>query len=116
MKNLILILALFSVGRAGAQPKADTSKMICSIELPRTVTKETVLTVKADCKLATFKLDVYSRWGQVMFTTTSTDEYELGQKFKALKEGQYNYLITYSYYRGGVLNERKSNGIIYVVQ
>lgn len=99
-----------------AQPKPDTSKMICTVELPRTVTKETILTVKADCKLASFKLAVYSQRGEMMFTTTSTDEYELGQKFKSLKEGQYNYLINYSYNRAGVLNERKSNGNIYVVK
>lgn len=117
MKILFSTLILFVLaGSTQAQPKKDTSKLVCTIELPKTVTSETVFSLRYDCKLSSFKLEVYNRWGQSMFKTESTDAHEIGQLFKPLKEGIYNYTIVYAYYRGGVLNEKKSTGQVQVIR
>lgn len=86
MKKLLFIIALFfgiSGGLFAQAPQSPNAPQICPVYVPNAFTPNGdnindrfVLQVGEDCEVLKFNLQIFDRWGRLVFETNSIDENE----------------------------------------
>lgn len=118
MRKTLILIILLVAGSTFAQNNTNTPADTCSFVLPNVFTAGSYERIhfSTNCNCIEFKIEIYNRWGEKMYTQESLNNFEIGWNVDHAEAGTYVWMIIAKFIANSEVFEVKKTGTISVMK